>query len=392
MNTDLIIVGGGPAGCALALAVAGTKRRVTLVDARDAPHAYDRHAANANDPRAYAISPAAAAFLDDIGVWRHLDPRACAPVTAMDITGDRGARLRFTAYQARCEALAWIVEAASLENELRETARRQSHITVLAPASPSSLNVSADNAKLILADGTCVHAPLVIGADGRDSWLRDAVGLATHSHDYEERGVVVCFACEKPHADTARQWFLGDSVLAWLPLPDQRISIVWSAPEPLASDLLAATPESLALRVAAAGDHTLGCLKALTPARAFPLRMTRVTNPIAHRVALLGDAAHGIHPLSGHGINLGFLDARDMAKALGDCRAFEDIGALRVLQRYRRARTEETLVMQQATHGLHGLFASKAPGLGLMRNLGLTLADRLPLLKSNLARYAMGGR
>lgn len=381
---DLIVVGGGLAGASLALALRDSRRRIALIDARPP------HAGASQDPRAYAVSPAAAAFLDAIGVWRHLAPAALAPVGAMDIRGDRGGRLRFSAYQAGRETLAWIVEAAALEDEMRETARRQSHVALLAPAQPTSLTVDGAAATLTLADGRRVAAPLIVGADGRESWVRAAAGIAATVTDYRERGVVATFACEHPHGDTARQWFLGDSVLAWLPLSGQRISIVWSAPEALAETLLACGPEALALRVATAGDHALGKLSTLGTARAFPLRLQRVADPIAPRVALIGDAAHGIHPLSGHGINLGFLDAQALAAEIAACRGWEDCGAGRVLRAYRRARAEEVLLLQQATHGLHALFDSRLPGAGLLRNLGLSLTDRLPHVKSLLARYAMG--
>ena len=144
------------------------------------------------------------------------------------------------------------------------------------------------------------------------------------------------------------------------------------------------------VRLAAAGDHVLGHLSPIGAARGFPLRLIRVPNPIASRVALIGDAAHGIHPLSGHGINLGFSDARELAAAIADCPAGGDVGHGRVLRRYRRRRAEEVRLFQETTHGLRQLFASEAPGLSLLRNLGLSVTDRLPRVKSLLTRYAMG--
>jgi 2-octaprenylphenol hydroxylase len=381
---DVVVLGGGLAGAALALALARAQRQVAIVDARlPGPPV-------AADPRAYAISPSAAAFLDALGVWRHFDARHLAPVAAMDIRGDRGGRLRFSAYEARCEALAWIVEAERLEGELREAARRQPQVSFFAPARPAALARDETMATLTLADGSRIAAPLLVGADGRDSWLRQTAGIAARHRDYHETGVVATFAAERPHGDTARQWFLADSVLAWLPLPGERISIVWSAPAPLAETLLACSPEALALRVAAAGDHALGRLSPLAPARGFPLRLTRVADPLSARVALIGDAAHGIHPLSGHGINLGFADARELAAAIAACAPDEDIGSERTLRRYRRARAEEVLLVQQTTDGLRQLFASRVPGLDWLRNAGLSLTDRISPVKSLLVRYAMG--
>lgn len=383
---DLLIIGGGLAGAALALALRESGRRVAVFDARPAGATTGADA----DPRAYAISPAAAALLDEIGVWRHLGPTDLQPVSAMDIRGDLGARLRFTAYEARAEALAWLVEAGRLENELRETARRQAQVRWIAGAKPVGIERHETEVTIQLADGRRHAAPLVVGADGRDSWLRDAAGIACAASDYGEQGIAACYACETPHGDTARQWFLRDGVLAWLPLAGQRISIVWSTPDAQAERLLALDPQALALRVAAAGDHALGRLTAIGPARAFPLRITRVPDPIAERIALVGDAAHAIHPLSGHGINLGLIDARELAAAIASCPPGTDIGDGRILRRYRRARAEEVRVLQEATHGLRRLFAAEAPGLPALRNLGLALTDRLPRVKSLLARYAMG--
>lgn len=384
MTYDLVIIGGGLAGACLAVALRDSGRRIALVEHQPPirPAGWDA--------RVYAISPASQRFLADIGAWRHLDARRIAPVAAMDIAGDAGGRLRFSAYEAGCEALAWIVEASALATELWETARRQGNVTLFCPRRPAGLAIHAEHATLTLDDGQTVAARLVVGADGRDSWVREASGLTAAEHAYGELGVVANFACERPHGDTACQWFLRDGVLAWLPLPEQQISIVWSTPAAHAQTLLGLTPDALALRVAAVGDHRFGALRLVTPPAAFPLKLVSVPQCIAPRTALLGDAAHGIHPLSGHGINLGFLDARELAAIIRAAPAPQDLGFDGLLRRYRRSRREETLLLQQGTHGLHELFRGAAPGLAPLRNVGLSAVDRLPFLKSTFARYAMG--
>jgi len=384
MQFDLIIIGGGLAGSSLAVALRNSGRRIALIESQPPQRV------SGWDSRVYAISPASRAFLQDSGAWRHLDATRIAPVHAMDIVGDRQGRLRFSAYDAGVEALAWIAEASALGVELWETARRQSNVSVFCPASPTSLQVDDALARVRLDDGRELGGKLVVGADGRDSWVRAAVGLSAADHAYEEQGVVANFACEAEHGDTARQWFTRDGVLAWLPLPGQRLSMVWSTATAHARELLALPPEALALRVAAAGDHALGRLELITPPAAFPLRLVRVPRTVADRVALVGDAAHGIHPLSGHGINLGFLDARELAAIIGGLPVWQDPGHARLLRRYQRARREETWLLQQATHGLHELFRGEVPGLDVLRNAGLSAVDRLPFLKSALARYAMG--
>ena len=188
----------------------------------------------------------------------------------------------------------------------------------------------------------------------------------------------------------ARQWFRDDGVLAWLPLPGERISIVWSAPDALAAELLALPADALAARVAAAGGEQLGKLTQITAPSAFALRLLRVPATVAPRLALIGDAAHGIHPLSGHGINLGYQDARVLAELLAATPEWQDIGSERLLSRYQRARREETLLLQYTTDTLRRLFREKLPGLKPLRNIGMNLTNALPVVKNLLVRYALG--
>ena len=223
-------------------------------------------------------------------------------------------------------------------------------------------------------------------------WDRQAACIDVRNTPYEEKGVVANFRCEKPHRNTAFQWFRKDGVLAYLPLPAQQISIVWSAPDDLADQLVALSPEALAVRVAEATDARLGALETITPAAAFPLRLMRVERVVQPRLALIGDAAHAIHPLSGHGINLGYQDARVLAEQLAALPAWRDPGELAVLRPYARARAEEAALLQYTTHGLNRLFKPADPLLSGLRNLGLNLTNRLPVLRNALVRYAIAGR
>ncbi len=381
---DLVIVGGGLAGTSLAVALRDSRLRIALIE----PQPPRRSAGW--DARIYAISPANARFLADIGIWRHLDPERLAPVRAMDVRGDGGGQLKFSAYDTGVDELAWIVESSLMACELWESAKRQSNVTLVPPGRPRSLEFRHDASLLALEDGSVLGARLIVGADGRDSWVRGAAGLDAQHSPYGEKGVVANFATSQGHRDTARQWFRDDGVLAWLPLPGNRISIVWSTPDDHADELVALPAQELCHRVAAAGENALGPLELLTPAAAFPLRLMRVPRTVAPRLALVGDAAHGIHPLSGHGINLGFQDARELAARLAATQAWHDIGDIRLLAGYQRARKEETLLLQTATDGLHRLFRHPAPALRSLRNLGLGLTDSLPLIKNTLARYALG--
>jgi ubiquinone biosynthesis UbiH/UbiF/VisC/COQ6 family hydroxylase len=391
---DLIIVGGGLTGSALAVSLADTSLRIALVDAR-APTRPQGWPAQW-DNRVYAISPGSADLLAHIGCWPHLTPDRLQRVEQMVVSGDAGGVINFSAFDIGTEELAWIVESSEMACELWTSVSRQRNVTCFCPAEPRSLQVNADQAVLSLTSGPTLRGKLIVGADGRDSWVRTQMGLSSQHDPYNELGVVANFRTELPHFGTAYQWFRADGVLAYLPLAggatqDQgkMISMVWSAPEAFANELLNLSAEDLAYRVANAGENKLGRLALMAPAVGFPLKLVRVPQVVAPRVALLGDAAHGIHPLTGHGVNLGFQDVRVLADVIRTARPVDDLGDVRLLSRYQRARREEVVVLQSMTDAMRKLFASKAPGLSPLRNLGLSLTDKLTPIKSMLIRYAL---
>ena len=382
---DVLIVGGGLAGLSLACALRDTRLKIALLESSPSQPSAGW------DARVYAISPANAEFLQAIGVWKHLDGERISPIAAMKIVGDSGAKLDFSAYETGVAELGWVLESSLMACELWENVKRQANLTLLCPAAPNAIKMGEKSVELTLAEGQVLSTKLLVGADGGDSWVRGATGLQAIATPYGEMGLVANFECEHPHRGIARQWFRDDGVLAWLPLPGNRISVVWSTPDVHAGELLALPAEALALRVASAGGDVLGSLKLLTPASAFPLRLLRVPQTIGSRVALLGDAAHGIHPLSGHGINLGYQDAKALAALLAATPEWQDVGSERLLQRYQRARREETLLVQYTTHTIRRLFRETLPGMRPLRNLGLGLTNTLPVVKNALVRYALGG-
>lgn len=385
MNVDIAIIGAGLAGASLAAALSGSRFSIALVEGR-APAA----PAPGWDQRIYAISPANQRFLDSIGVWGHLDHARVTPVYDMEIYGDRGARLDFSAYGAGVGELAWIVESGLMQRELWETVKRQPRLTLICPAQPESLQFNADSAQLTLSGGQEVAAKLVVAADGIDSWVRQQADIGAQVTPYGEMGVVANFACQQPHDNKAFQWFLGGSVLAYLPLAGDAVSIVWSAPDNEARTLMDMTPETLGEHVAAASRHRLGAMRMLTPSAAFPLRLMRVARGIGRRLALIGDAAHAIHPLSGHGINLGYRDADILARTLREIPDYRDIGLEAELRPFERARAEEVLMLQTLTDGLNRLFRPRVGALAALRNAGLNLTNQLPVVRNMLARYALG--
>lgn len=385
MNFDVLIVGAGLAGASLAVALQATKLKLAVVETRlpVVPTGLDQ--------RVYAVSPASQRFLSEIGIWERLDQDRMCAVREMDIHGDKGGHLLFSAHDAGLAELAWIVESSLMLSELWETLKRQHNVTLLCPANCSSLSLDVDSAVLTLADGQILRSRLVVAADGVNSWVRNQVGIAAELQPYRQKGVVANFSTERPHRKTAYQWFRKDGVVALLPLGAQAVSLVWSCSDELASELLALDEMSFCERVFEASGGSVGDLRLVSDRAAFPLRLMRVETLAKQRVALIGDAAHAIHPLSGHGINLGFQDAYVLARELSSLAAWEDPGELSVLRRYARARAEEALLMQYSTHGLSRLFGIESGAVSHLRNFGMNLTSKMPVLKDALVRYATLG-
>ena len=384
---DVVIAGAGLPGLALAAALAGNGLTVALCD-RHAIAAPDA-AADDFDTRIYAVSPGSAAMLDALGAWARLPAERISAVETMRVLGDAGGALEFSAYDLHQRALAWIVEERALRAAL--VARvHAGDTTLVAPAAFAQLAFDVDGATLTLADGDALRARLVVGADGLHSWIRQAAGLTAAPRPYAQTAVVANFECEREHHGRATQWFLADGgVLAWLPLPGRRISIVWSAPVALADELAALPADALAQRVAAAGEHALGELTLREGPAAFPLSFLRLPSVVAHRLALVGDAAHGVHPLAGQGVNLGFGDVATLADILAARGPVGDAGAPILLERYARRRAEPVLAMQTVTDALARVFSLDQRWLAGLRNHGMATIDRFPLIKRALAQPAL---
>ena len=386
---DVLIAGAGLVGLSLAAALAQLGLRVALADRAPVAVPPEPTPDGDWDARVYAISPGSAAFLRSIGAWQTLAAERLAPIDAMRVVGDGGATLNFSAYDVGERALAWIVEERALRAALTQAAHRAG-VEIVAPRTFATINWSSDAGALQFDDGTGIAARLLVAADGLHSWTRRAAGIVAAIKPYGQTAVVANFACERSHQGMARQWFLeGGSVLAWLPLPGRRISIVWSAPDGLAGDLSALDAPAFAERVAAAGGQALGALEGITASASFPLSYLKLPAFVAHRLAILGDAAHGIHPLAGQGVNLGFGDAEALASVLRERGPVADAGAPALLERYARRRVEPVRAMQAVTDGLVSLFSVANPWLAAVRNLGMSAVDRLPLAKRLLAQSAL---
>ncbi|MDP1682537.1 MAG: FAD-dependent monooxygenase, partial [Burkholderiales bacterium] len=259
---DVAIVGAGLVGSGLALALRGTGLSIALIEARP-PQALPHDASW--DKRIYAISPGSAGFLKGLGAWGELPSERIARIEAMAIFGDDGhARLDFNAYEAGLGELAYIVESRELQAILWRQLGTASEVTLFCPGECAALEMRDEAAHLTLNDSRTIAAKLIVAADGARSWVRSQAGIEAHDKDYRQLGVVANFTTEQPHHGTAYQWFQPEGVLAYLPLPGNRISIVWSVQQALANELLQSPPAELCERVAQAGKMQLGKLELIT--------------------------------------------------------------------------------------------------------------------------------
>ncbi|MDR2219584.1 MAG: UbiH/UbiF family hydroxylase [Methylobacillus sp.] len=386
---DVIIIGGGLVGAATALALKDAGLRIALVEAGAEPVLLQDESW---DSRIYAISPGNVRFLTELGAWNRQDLTRVAPIEAMHIWSDGGARLEFSADEASVETLGTIVESRLMQQAL--WARVQMYpqqIDLYNAARCQHLIFSLEKATLSLegTHGRDLTAKLIIGADGGNSWSRTQAGIGVNTHDYKQLGVVANFECVLPPRNIARQWFRRDGILAWLPLPGNRMSMVWSTDPVHAAELMALPADALCAKVAEAGGHVLGDLQLITPPAAFPLRLQNAETLVKPRFALVGDAGHLVHPMAGQGVNLGFHDAAKLAEVLRERGAQSDVGDYGLLRRYERARKLDIAAMQTMTTGLHALFGSDLPGAGWLRNTGMNLTNSQPWLKRRLMAHAM---
>jgi ubiquinone biosynthesis UbiH/UbiF/VisC/COQ6 family hydroxylase len=383
---DVAVVGAGVAGLAAALGAAQLGLRVALIgpDARS----FAPTEGAPFDARIYALAPSAAKLLERLKVWPQLAAGRMQVVTRMRVFGDAGNELVFDAYRASLERLATIVEEGELTRVLAAACGFTPGIVRLRAAF-ARLSASADAAVIGLDDVTEVSARLIVGADGAQSAVRAAAGISATETPYRQTALVANFACERAPDGIAWQWFCDEGIVALLPLPENAVSLVWSAPEALAPALLQLAPDAFGARVTERTKGVLGALDLRGGVHAFPLRLIRIESLIGERVALVGDAAHVVHPLAGQGLNLGLRDVSDLLGVLAAREEYRDVGERVLLRRYERARAEPVGLMRIATDGLAQLFGADAGLLRQARNVGMSLVDRIAPLKNALIRHAV---
>ncbi|MEA1063970.1 FAD-dependent 2-octaprenylphenol hydroxylase [Erwinia sp. HR93] len=389
-NVDVAIVGGGMVGLALACGLQGSGLRVTVLE-QQSPESF-----NLQEPpklRVSAINGASEALLRRVGAWEKIEALRLSPYHSMEVWDrDSFGRIAFDGSRLGFNRLGHIIENAVIHQALWEKALSCDGISLAAPVSIQQIAWGENEAFLTLDDGAMLTARLVVGADGAHSWLRQRADIPLTTWDYGHHALIATVRTAEAHQGVARQVFHGDGILAFLPLCDPHLcSIVWSLAPNEAEQMRQTEPDAFNRALSAAFDMRLGLCHVESDRQTFPLTGRYARQFAGHRVALLGDAAHTIHPLAGQGVNLGFMDAAELIAEIRRLHTQgKDIGQHLYLRRYERRRKHSAALMLAGMQGFRELFAGSHPAKKLMRDIGLKLADTLPGVKLRLIRQAMG--
>ena len=390
LTADIVIVGAGMVGSLLAAALKHLPLKIILIDPAvvtlpevDAPY----------EPRVSALTRASQNMLTQVGAWELVTQHRYSPFTTMQVREEEGrAELQFSAEDIAASHLGCLVENRVLQWALTTVATQAENVQFLAPEQLTGLERYPNHWRVTLASGKIINTPLVIGADGAMSSVRKLTAIAMDTWDYQQQAIVCTVQTEKPHDACARQVFLKTGPLAFLPLskPDH-CSIVWSATNEHAQALLALSESDFKQALARAFGFELGDVLWCDQRHAFPLIARHAERYILDGLALIGDAAHTIHPLAGQGVNLGFLDAAVLAEeiSLGRERGLP-ISHRHILQKYSLRRRHHNALMMHSMTGLERLYAAKQPSLIMLRNEGVGFVNSHSWLKNFFEKQAMG--
>ncbi len=394
MRADVLIVGAGMVGSALALALKDSGLEILLLDGSPlSVKPFDPQAAF--EPRVSALSAASQRILERLGVWEGISARRASPYRDMQVWDGSGTgQIHFSAASVHAEVLGHIVENRVVQDALLERLH-DCDMGLLANARLEQMRRSGDDWLLTLADGRKLRAPLVIAADGANSAVRRLAGCATREWDYLHHAIVTSVRSSQPHQMTAWQRFTDDGPLAFLPLErdgqQDWCSIVWSTTPEQAQRLMLLEEDEFCRELERAFEGRLGTVLSADSRLCVPLRQRHAKRYVAEGLALIGDAAHTIHPLAGQGVNLGFLDAAVLAEELLHARERgERLADVRVLSRFERRRMPHNLGLMAAMEGFERLFQADSLALRWLRNTGLKSVEQMPEAKALFVRQALG--
>ncbi|MDX2456562.1 MAG: UbiH/UbiF/VisC/COQ6 family ubiquinone biosynthesis hydroxylase [Gammaproteobacteria bacterium] len=385
---DIIIIGGGIVGATAARALGKAGLRVAVVEARQ-PLPVEQQQP---DPRVFAITRASERIFRSLGVWESIVAQGAFAFSDMEVWDACGEGVtHFDCAELGEPYLGHIIEPRLIETGLSGQLASDNNISLFCPARFRAVESQNENVTVTLEDGQCLTASLLVAADGVRSPVREALGIRTRSHDYRQSSVVARVKTSEPHRDTAWQRFLPGGPLAFLPMQEGWSSIVWTLSTAEAERVMSLDQPAFHAELAEAFAYRLGSIVASGERESWPLQRMHAEHYVIARTALIGDAAHAIHPLAGQGVNLGLLDAATLTEVIvAAVQGGRDPGALRVLRRYERWRRGDNLLMMSAMDALNRTFSNAQSPLSQVRNLGLSLVNNSAGLRQLFMRHAMG--
>ena len=401
-NYDILIIGGGMVGATLACALADSPLKIGIIENQATPTLpVDT---DAYDLRVSAITLATQIIFRNLGVWNDITTHRHQPLRAIEVweadqtetsgtrsISDNSATIHFDSAEIGTPALGFIIENRVILATLWQEIRRHHNIEIFSSAQVESLSATDTQAQVRLKQGQVLSAHLLVGADGAQSFVRQGAGIETHGWGYDQKGIVATVTISKPHGECAFQRFLPTGPLAFLPLMGQQCSIVWSCTTDTADRLLDMDDSRFIAALQTAFGYRLGEILNVSVRTAFPLSLSHATSYVQPRIAIVGDAAHHIHPLAGQGVNMGLADAATLAQViLTACAKGKDIGAFGELRRYERSRKGANIAMLVVTDSLQRLFGAASNPVKMLRNFGLRSLDKVPVIKKQIMLQALG--
>ncbi len=386
---DIIIVGAGMVGASFACALADSTLKIAIIDAYQSDFNWQE---GSHDIRVSALTHASQHIFEDLGVWSSMQTDGIAAYHKMHVWDATGqGQIHFDSVDVGQANLGHIVENRVIQKALQTKLSDFDNIDRLIPVQLQSLQVNDEGVEVMTQEGQVLSAKLIIGADGAHSWVRKQADIALHTWAYHQVAVVCTVKTSESHQDTCWQQFMPEGPLAFLPLFDGQSSIVWSTTEEKSQALLNMDKLAFNQELQMIFGSTLGRIELSSERAAFPLRLRHAKHYVQDHLALIGDAAHTVHPLAGQGVNLGLLDAvvlaEEILKAHNKHRA---IGSLSTLRPYERRRKGDNMAMLAAMDGFKHLFSNNIAPLKLLRNLALNSVDQIKPLKNMMIKRAMG--